>query len=79
MFAVIERCLSNVVDKYGLHSVSSDRDGTRYPQACKFSKLKHHLHSIHKKSIIQRTIQYIKDRTENFDDYFPHKKRTRVN
>jgi putative transposase len=43
------------------------------PQACKFLKIKHHLHSSYEKeSIIERrTIQYIKDRTESFDDYFP--------
>jgi putative transposase len=45
-----------------------------YPQACQacqFLKLEHHLHSPFEKSTIERTIQYIKDRTENFDDYFP--------
>ena len=70
---VAERVLSDVVNKYGLHSVSSD-GGTWYPQACKFLKLKHHLHSSFEKSIIERTMQYIKDRTESFDDYFPCKK-----
>ncbi|MDQ6724407.1 MAG: DDE-type integrase/transposase/recombinase [Thermoproteota archaeon] len=70
---VAERFLSRVVNKYGLHRVSSD-GGTWYPQACKFLKLNHHLHSSYEKSIIERTMQYIKDRTENFDDYFPCKK-----
>jgi putative transposase len=70
---VAERVLSEVVNKYGSHSVSSD-GGTWYPQACKFLKLKHHLHSHYEKSIIERTMQYIKDRTEGFDDYFPCKK-----
>jgi putative transposase len=45
---------------------------TWYPQACNFLKITHHLHSAYEKSIIiERTIQYIKDRTEMFDDYFP--------
>ena len=35
---VAERVLSEVVNKYGLHSVSSDGD-TWYPQACKFLNL----------------------------------------
>lgn len=49
--------------------------GTWYSQACRFVKIKHHLHSSYEKSIIERTIQYIKDRTECFDDdYFPCKK-----
>ncbi len=39
-----ERFLSQAVNKYGLHSVSSD-GGTWYPQACKFLNLQHHLHS----------------------------------
>src|SRR4051794_1185539 len=46
-----------------------------YPQACRFLKLKHHIHSPYEKSIIERTMQYIKDRTESFDDYFPCKKK----
>ncbi len=70
---VAERFLSQVVNKYGLHSVSSD-DGTWYPQACRFLKIIHHIHSSFEKSKIERTMQYIKDRTECFDDYFPCKK-----
>jgi len=49
--------------------------GTWYPpQACRFLKLPHHTHSQVEKSLIERTIQYIKDRIESFDDYFPCKK-----
>ncbi|HEY6535426.1 MAG TPA: DDE-type integrase/transposase/recombinase [Candidatus Nitrosocosmicus sp.] len=70
---VAERVLSEVVNKYGLHSVSSD-GGTWYPQACKFLNLNHHIHSSFEKSIIERTMQYIKDRMEIFDDYYPCKK-----
>ena len=34
------------------------------------------MHSSFEKSImIERTIQYIKDRTEGFDDYFPCRKK----
>jgi putative transposase len=57
----------------GKHSISTD-GGTWYPQACKFFKIKHYLHSYYEKSIIERTIQYIKDRIEGFDDYFPCRK-----
>ena len=67
---VAERFLLTVVKDYGKRPVSTD-GGTWYPQACQFLKLEHHLHSPFEKSIIERTIQYIKDRTENFDDYFP--------
>ena len=69
-----ERFLSNVVKEYGKHPVSTD-DSTWYPQACQFLKLNHHIHSLYEKSIIERTIQYIKDRTECFDDYFPCRKK----
>ena len=46
-------------------------------QACRFLKLKHHLHSSYEKSLIERTIQYVKDRLESFDDYFLCKKNKR--
>jgi putative transposase len=72
---IAERFLSKVVEEYGLNSVSSDGDGTWYPpQACRFLNLPHHLHSPYEKSLIERTMQYIKDRTESFDNYFPCKK-----
>jgi putative transposase len=76
---VAQNFIRNLVNKYGKHPVSTD-GGTWYPYACKFLKLRHHLHSSFEKSIIERTIQYIKDRIENFDDYFPcRKKRCKLN
>jgi putative transposase len=71
---VAERFLSNVIKEYGKHDVSTADGGTWYPQAYRFLKLVHHLHSHYEKSIIERTMQYIKDRVESFDDYFPCKK-----
>ena len=65
-----ERFLPNVVRHYGKHPVSTD-GGTWHPRACKSLKLKHHIHSSFQKSLVERTMQYIKDRTECFDDYFP--------
>ena len=69
---VAERFLSDLVKIHGNHPVSTD-GGTWYPQACGFLKVDHHIHSPFEKSIIERTMQYIKDRTESFDDYFPCK------
>ena len=69
---VAERFISVVIKNHGKHPVSTD-GGTWYPQACRFLKLKHHIHSSFEKSLIERTMQYIKDRTESFDDYFPCK------
>jgi putative transposase len=78
MFVVAERFLSDIVDKHGKYPISTD-GGTWYPpQACRFLKLNHHIHSFvykDEKSIIERTIQYIKDRTKGFDYYFPCRKK----
>lgn len=70
---IAERFLSGLVKIHGKHPVSTD-GGTWYPQACRFLKIRHHLHSPLEKSLIERTMQYIKDRTESFDDYFPCRK-----
>ena len=70
---VAEQFLQELIKKYGKNPVSTD-GGTWYPQACRFLKLRHHTHSYYEKSLIERTIQYIKDRTECFDDYFPCQK-----
>ena len=70
---IAERFIHELSTNYGKRSVSTD-GGTWYPQACKLLKLEHHMHSKFEKSIIERTIQYIKDRTECFDDYFPCRK-----
>jgi putative transposase len=61
---VAEHFLSDVVDEYGPHPVYTD-GGSWYPQACRFLKLNHHIHSTFEKSLIERTMQYIKDRTMN--------------
>ena len=57
---IAERFLSDVVRHHGKHPVSTD-GGTWYPMACRFLNLKHHLHSSFEKSLIGRTMQYIKD------------------
>lgn len=41
---VAERFISVVIKNHGKHPVSTD-GGTWYPQACRFLKLKHHIHS----------------------------------
>jgi len=68
---IAERFISDLAKVHGKHPVSTD-GGTWYPQACRYLKLRHHhIHSSWKKSLIERTIQYVNDRTECFDDYFP--------
>jgi putative transposase len=72
---VAERFLSKIIYEYGKHPVSTDGATWYPPQACRFLKLQHHIHSPMEKSVIERTMQYIKDRTESFDYYFPCKRK----
>ena len=65
---VAENFIRSLVEKYEKHIGYTD-GGTWYPQAYKFLDLKHCLHSPLEKSLIERIIQYFKDRTECFDDY----------
>ena len=67
---VAENFIRSLVEKYGKHTVYTD-GGTWYPQACNFLGLKHYLHTSLEKSLIERVMQYFKDRTESFDDYYP--------
>lgn len=41
---VAERIIGGLVKRHGQHPISAD-GGTWYPQACKFLKLDHHIHS----------------------------------
>ncbi|MDR4511466.1 MAG: DDE-type integrase/transposase/recombinase [Nitrososphaeraceae archaeon] len=67
---VAENFISSLVSKYGRHTVYTDV-GTWYPQVCNFLHLKHRLNSPFEKSLMERVMQYFKDRTECFDDYYP--------
>jgi putative transposase len=69
---VAESFLRSLIKIYGKHTVYSD-GGSWYPEACSYLGIKHLLHSSLEKSIIERTIEYFKDRTETFDDYYPCK------
>ena len=66
---VAEQFIRSLVEKYGKHVVYID-SGMWYPQACDFLGLKHRIHSSLEKSLIERVIQYFKDRTESFVDYY---------
>ena len=65
---------------YGKHIiiVYSDGGGSWYPEACNSLRLKHILHSPFEKNVIERAMEYIKDRTESFDDYYPCRKKKAV-
>ncbi|MDR4512312.1 MAG: DDE-type integrase/transposase/recombinase [Nitrososphaeraceae archaeon] len=74
---VAENFIRTLVSKYGRHTVFTD-GGTWYPQACNFLHLKHRLHPPLDKSLIERVMQYFKDRTECFDDYYPCTKNSSI-
>ena len=68
---VVEDFIRSLVEKYCRHTVYTD-GGTSYPpQAYQFLHLKHRVHSHLEKILIERIMQYFKDRTESFDDYYP--------
>src|SRR5688572_11535439 len=67
---VARQFLASLIEKYGKHTVYTD-GGTWHPEACKVLNVKHYLHSPLGKRLIERVIQYCKDRTESFDDYYP--------
>ena len=47
-----------------------------YNTACRWLRLKHRIYGIEMKNVMERFIQYLKDRTECFDDhYFPCRKK----
>jgi putative transposase len=73
---IAERFNESLIDVFGMHPVSID-GSTWYPhQACQFLKLMHHIHSSFENSIIiERTMQYIKDRAETFEGYFSCRKK----
>ena len=67
---IAEKFIRSLVSNYGKHTVYTD-GGTWYHEACSIIGLKHHLHSSIKKSLMERVNQYLKDRIESFDDYYP--------
>lgn len=75
---VAEVFLRSLIKLYGKHTVySDDGGGSWYPEACTSLGIKHRLHtsSFEKSIIIERSMEYIKYRTECFDDYYPCRKK----
>jgi putative transposase len=70
---VVRQFLQSLLIKYGKHGVYTDGD-TWYPEACKVLNVNHYIHKPLEKSLIERIMQYFKDRTESFDDYYPCRK-----
>ena len=75
---IAEKFIRSLVSNYGKHTVYTD-GGTWYDEACNILKLKHYLHSSIEKSLMERVNQYLKDRIESFDDYYPCTSRNECN
>ena len=70
-----EQFISSLVKIHGQHPVSTD-GGTWYPSTgLQVFEIASSYPSSYNKRFIERTMQYIKDRTEMFDDYFPCRKK----
>ena len=77
---VADRFVSSLIKTHLRHSVPTDDGGTWYHQAGRFLKAGRHLHSPYWKSIIERTMQYLKDsRTDSLMFTFPAEKRRNAN
>jgi putative transposase len=67
---IVEKILNLLYRHIGEHTVYTDRV-TWSDEACNLIGIKHHLYSPFQKSLMERVNQYLKDRIENFDDYYP--------
>ncbi len=76
MFVIAERFPYYIVKEYRKYPVPADGANGIHNHAN--YKLELYTHSSYEKSLIERTIQYIKDRIESFDDHFPCKKRNAI-
>jgi putative transposase len=70
---VARQFLQSLLVKYGKHSVYTD-GSTWYPEACKILNVNHYIHTPLEKRLIERVMQYFKDRTESFNSYYPCRK-----
>src|SRR5215216_1083332 len=75
---IAEKFIRSLVSNYGKHIVYTD-GGTWYNEACNVIGLKHYLHSSIEKSLMERVNQYLKDRIESFDDYYPCMQKEKCN
>lgn len=67
---VAELFLQSPIDRYRRHPVYSD-GAVWYPDACRSLGSEHHIYDASGGNLMERFVQYVKDRTESFDDYFP--------
>ena len=70
---VCYRFFKQLKDRYGRKPIFTD-GAYWYNTACRWLRLSHQMYGTELKNIMERFIQYIKDRTECFDDHFPCRK-----
>jgi len=70
---VAELFLARLKKRYGAKPVYTD-GANWYPDACRSLGLSHEVYGDELRSLMERLIQTVKDRTECFDDYFPCRK-----
>jgi putative transposase len=68
------RFFKQIRDRFGRKPVFTD-GALWYNTACRWLRLKHEVYDIKRKNMMERFIQYLKDRTECFDDHFPCQKK----
>ena len=70
---VCYRFFKQLKERYGRKPIFTD-GAYWYNTACRWLRLSHRIYGIELKNIMERFVQYIKDRTECFDDHFPCRK-----
>ncbi len=65
-----ELLLQSLIDRYGRYSIYLNGVDW-YSAACHSLGLEHHVYDAVRGNLMERFVQYVKDRTEGFDDYFP--------
>jgi len=68
-----ELFLQSLINRYGRRPVYSG-GADWYPAACRSLSLVHHVYDAARGNLMERFVQYAKDLTEGFDDYFPCRK-----
>jgi transposase-like protein len=68
------RFFKQLRDRYGRKPIFTD-GALWYDTACIWLRLKQQVYGITMKNVMERFIQYLKDRTECFGDHFPCRKK----
>jgi putative transposase len=56
---------------YGLRMEVLTDGAQYYRTACKFLSLEHDVYDLKAKNLVEKIVQYVEDRIEDFDDYIP--------